>query len=103
MMNKIKDIKKWKAPNWHKDFGDPIKEMQLLQDVCINILDLGYDYLFKLDCFEEGYLSVEVFEKDDLIFDMQVVNSDEKKIGLFFKNGEEHYINQSSEISKFLK
>jgi len=102
IVNEIIKIKSWEAPDWHEDYGDSSLEVSLLKNLCLNVIDMGYNYKFDLDCFEEGYINVNVFKNNELFFEIHIVDIKEKKIGLFFQNGEEFYIYKIDEVKKYL-
>jgi hypothetical protein len=96
-------IKSWQPPIWHKDFGDAPKELSLLKDLCLKIIEIDESCLLELDCFEEGYMTVVVNRTDKPYFEIQVVDLEDKRIGLFFENGSEFYIRDFNEIVVYLK
>lgn len=101
-MTEVEKINKWKIPKWHKDYGDPKKEVKLLQDICLFILSLGFKYCFEIEYVEEGYLGVNIFKNKVYFGSIQVVDIEDNKVGLFTENGEEFYINHKEEIKKYL-
>jgi len=102
-MTEIEKINQWKTPKWHPDFGDPSQELNLLKTLCFKIIELGYDFNFELDCFEEGYICVYGLKNNKLFFEFQVVNPDKNIIGIFLENGDENYFSELNEIKRFLE
>lgn len=93
-MTELDKIKKWNPPIWHEDFGNPKKELELLKEFCNFLLSKKKsNYSCELDCFEEGYMSVEIVKDKIPFFTVEVVDLSENKLGLFFENGDEHYLN----------
>ena len=102
-MTSREKIEEWIPPTWHSDFGDPEAEVNLLKSISLKILELGFTYSFELDCYEEGYMRVEVKDEQSIRFDIHVIDSENLKIGLFFPDGAEYYIHHIDEIGKYLK
>lgn len=103
MSNKLEQIQNWKAPKWHEDFGNPVIELELLKELCRFIIAENSDYNLELDCFEDGYMQVNMFLGTTKKFDLQVVDSTLPKIGLFGANGDEYYITSISDVRQYLK
>jgi hypothetical protein len=101
-MNETGKIESWKSPVWHSDFGNPEMELSLLKKLCLFINSLNSDYHFELDCFEEGYMRVEISKENEALLEIYIVDVKEEKIGLFFKSGHEFYINKIEDVTKYL-
>ncbi len=101
-MNETEKINHWTSPKWHVDFGNPELEIDLLRSLCLKINELGFDLTFELDCYEEGYMAVKVFDHKKPYFDIQVVSVEDHKFGLFFENGDEAYLNDLDQIKNYL-
>lgn len=84
-------IMNWSAPNWHSDFGNPEIELLLLKKASLFLLEINNDLSFRLDCYEEGYMMVEIENKSVILGELYVVDVTKNKIGLFKTNGEEKY------------
>ena len=96
-------IDKWKVPNWHKDWGNPENELDLLKEYCTQIFKINQSFKFELDCFEEGYMCVKIYVHKKLLGEIYAVKSEIHEIGLFLENGEEVYFSNLKELdSHFL-
>ncbi len=98
-MNKEEKIESWKSPKWHKDFGNPTLELSLLKKISLEILSLESAYDFELDCYEEGYMNVNVSVDDRTFVEIHVAEVDINKVGLFFEDGREIYVNDVKDIA----
>jgi len=101
-MSEKEKIKSWKIPTWHKDFGDPKKEISLLKDLCLYILNMDSAYSFEIEYIEEGYLSIQIYKNGNYFGEFQVVDSDNNRTGLFLTNGDEFYLSKKEDIRKYL-
>ena len=101
-MPKFKGIENWECPLWHKDFGNPKSEFELLRRMCDFLNNLSLNYQFVLDSFEEGYMRVLVNQDAVELAEIQVINSNEsdQKIGIFTSLGNEDYFNSIDEFKK---
>ena len=95
-------IQNWKTPKWHKDFGDPRKELSLLKNLCLFILKLNPYYSFEIEYIEEGYMAVNIYKEGKYIGECQVVDQEINKIGLFLESGKEIYIFKKEDIKKHI-
>ncbi len=84
-------IDEWVAPNWHSDFGDSNVELILLKNASLFLLEFNTEFTFHLDCYEEGYMRVEVKMGEINWGEINVVDSEKKRIGVFKLSGEEFY------------
>lgn len=50
----------WTPPVWHEDFGDPQPELERLRLLALGLHAEGLSC--RLDCYEPGYMRVEVFK-----------------------------------------
>ena len=101
-MTEIQKIESWNPPIWHKDFGDASIELNILKTLCLFINNLDFNYLFHLDCFEDGYMKVDVFKHEKMYLEIYVVDVKTERVGLFFQNGKEVYIQDIKEVEKYL-
>lgn len=94
----------WKIPVWHKDFGDPRIELNLLKQFCNKLLQSNNSYSIELDCFEEGYMKVDIYKKSIKYGEVYITELNGKKqYGLFItKNNDEEEI-YFSDITDGLK
>ncbi len=103
-MNEQEKIKKWVTPKWHKDFGDPEKEMRILKDTCLFVAKLAPSLSFEIDHFEPGYIRVEIYKERSLYGEIYGTDVEKNQIGLFLESGEEIYISykfpNKNELSK---
>jgi hypothetical protein len=86
MMNEREKILSWETPVWHADCGDPEKEMGPLKKLCLYMVDIGMPYTFELNCFEPGYIMLEIYKGGTLFATMYVVDADEGLYGLFMED-----------------
>ena len=91
-MTVIKSIESWNAPKWHQDFGDPNLELNILKEACLKLFELEPMLEFELDCYEEGYMNVNVLLRSNEFFEVHVIDKDEKRVGLYFNNGDEVFV-----------
>ena len=86
----------WVAPVWHPDFGDPSSELEALRGFCIELKKRRPEFVLHLDCFEEGYMKVDIGLSDlGHVAELHVVSSDDYFYGLFFgEDGEEFHFNK---------
>ena len=97
----------WTAPLWHPDFGDPTKELRKLRTVSSGILEKTRGIQVRLNCAEEGYMSVEVTKDQTMIAEIHIVNSDcEKQLyGVFVETGDaddEVYFEDFNEVVRHI-
>jgi hypothetical protein len=52
----------WTAPRWHPDFGDPEQELQLLRKFAQRLRERT-ECLVQLRFVEEGYMTVDLYER----------------------------------------
>lgn len=82
-----RDPSTWTAPTWHADWGDPQPELEMLRRFAEELLAKLPDYEVFLDCFEEGYMCVQVTKNGAEIAEVHVVQgdptSDKRSYGLF--------------------
>ena len=85
------DPKTWTAPEWHPDFGDPTEELESLRAVSAAILNSIPQAPVRLECVEEGYMSVEVTQRGVTIGEVNVVDSDstDQRFGVFIETAEQ--------------
>lgn len=104
MAQTILEIEKWAIPKWHADFGDPIIEFNLLKGFCSVLLIRYSSIVVKLDCYEEGYMNVDIFsDTKKKIAELHVADTEECSYGLFFTtDGEEFYFRDKDEGIRFL-
>jgi self-protective colicin-like immunity protein len=83
------DISNWVSPRWHRDFGDPDVELQMLKAFCMALYDRCPDCELSLDCHEEGYMSVSISRNGIKSAELHVVRGkDALRYGLFRDGGE---------------
>ena len=83
------DPNQWEAPTWHSDFGDPTYELESLRKFCIELKKKHAQYEVQLDCFEEGFMKVDIsLGKFGKIAEIHVVSSDDFIYGLFIGDGD---------------
>lgn len=92
-MTSASEVKGWKAPTWHPDFGDPGVELGLLQDFCLALVGRSSEFHLTLNCFEEGYMCVLVAKPSgQATAELQMVPDQGKlRYGLFLENGDEFF------------
>ena len=95
-------IKSWEVPIWHSHFGNPAVELSLLKSLCLYISSINSNFEFELDCFEEGYMNVAVLRNQQPFLELNIVDVESNKIGLFFENGQEAYIYKIEDIINYL-
>ncbi|MBL4661913.1 MAG: hypothetical protein JKY19_16255 [Alcanivoracaceae bacterium] len=83
-------IFKWDAPKWHVDFGNPQKELVLLKKACLFLIEINNNFTFELDCYEEGYMRVVIFENKEW-GEIVVTDIENNKLGIFKSNDKEIY------------
>lgn len=100
----IEDLEKWTVPKWHPDFGDAKVEFDMLKEFSSELLRRNQNYSLKLDCYEEGYMSVDIFSEDNKYAELHVVDRDSgKAYGLFLmgKSDDEIYFTDLNEGLKY--
>lgn len=95
----MSDFATWKAPVWNKDYGDPEQELSLLKKYIQNIHSELPEIIFGLDCFEEGYMEVQLYRKDELWGYLNVVDVELKRVDLFIKEEEEYFLKESDAVA----
>ena len=74
----------WTAPKWHSDFGDASEELEMLKKFCILLIRRKPEYNTELDCFEEGYMKVNIYKKKNKYAELYITNkNNNKRYGLF--------------------
>ncbi len=64
----------WVAPTWHEDAGDPSTELDLLRAFATSLLEQPIeDLAVTLDCFEDGYMAIEVARGRQPVVEVHVV------------------------------
>jgi len=96
------DLKLWKVPAWHADFGDPVVEFEMLTTFCQKLLSVTSKYSFKLDTYEEGYMNVDIYKVNGEKYgELMIVDEDGvKKYGFFYdleNNEKEAYFDSVDE------
>ncbi len=94
----------WSPPNWSENFGDPVGELDALREFCVALADQNPEYCTLLNCFEDGYMSVDiVINCGAKVAEVMIVDSDDHIFGLFFRpNDDEFYFNTIDEgLEKF--
>jgi hypothetical protein len=89
----------WVIPNWHPDFGNPKEELLILQKTCLFLHNFNTSLTFQLDCYEEGYMRIEIDKENIFWGELHVVDVSTKRIGLFKPDGEELYFSIDVEIT----
>jgi hypothetical protein len=86
----------WTEPQWSADFGDPAGELDILRVFSNSLIELGLGYSVELNCFEDGYMNVDIFDQNqEKVAELHVVSSDDYIFGLFFDHlDEEIYFNR---------
>lgn len=84
-------VQNWEAPQWHRDFGDPDKELSLLKAFCLSLLELDSFYSFQMEYLEEGYIAVNIHKRGRYIGQCQVIDQEIGRMGFFSKDGDEVY------------
>lgn len=79
----IKDIQAWTAPKWHPDWGDSTTVLQLLQQACIFLKMVNNKFIYNLDCYEEGYMRVEIFLYKKIWGELAVSDVDNRIIVMY--------------------
>ena len=93
------------SPKWHSDFGDPLLELEALKRFCTMLLKDNSLYSVELDCYEEGYMNVNLFlEGRGKIGELHVVDSKDYEYGLFLDDeDEDKYFVDVEDGLKFFK
>lgn len=97
----------WSNPEWHSDFGNPEKEIELLKVFCSEAFQVFEALSTNLVSPEEGLLFVEIFLSNNKVAELYIVEErGGKKYSLFTfnKNKEtgEYYFNKVSDGIKLL-
>ena len=79
------DPNTWNVPIWHPDCGDPKTEFEMLRSFSNALLGESDEYVVELDCFEDGYMKVDIYKDKRKFAELHIVDSkeSEKKYGLF--------------------
>jgi hypothetical protein len=97
------DISGWQVPKWHPDFGDAARELELLKAVASRLVTHGTCLNVDLECYEEGYMNVNVLRGSVKIAEIHVVPADldGRMLGLFFTDARpdsEWYFKEPDEL-----
>lgn len=83
----IEELNSWIVPTWGEDFGDPTVEFDMLINFCRKLLSINNEFNLKLDTPEDGYMNVDIFDKNGKKYgELYVVDGErsQKQFGLFY-------------------
>ena len=82
------DLSSWKTPKWHKDFGNPEIELEHLKVFSTFLLNSETAFDLRLDCYEEGYMCVEIVNAGRKVGELHWLDSDDFNYGFFSDDDE---------------
>ena len=85
-----RDPQTWEPPRWHEDFGNAQGEFLMLRSFSLALIKSGKGYDVELDCFEEGYMKVDIFKGHNAFGELYVVERENRlEYALFTNIGKE--------------
>jgi hypothetical protein len=91
MMNEAQSPRRWTAPNWHADFGDPKLELEHLKTFALALLALSPNIAVTLETPESGLMDLEIRLADGSVAEVYSIpcvdQPDERRFAMYLAPG----------------